>query len=81
MAGKTLPVVTPEHLVAMKVVSAERVDQKDAIRLLKTIESIDLHKTRSIVTRHGGPVAGNLLDVLAREAGHPDARPEYRNSG
>jgi len=77
----TVPVVTPEYLVALKVVAAERKDQKDAIRLLRALPGLDLRRSREIVLRHGGPGSANLLDTLAREAGRPDARPEYRNGG
>ncbi len=38
-------------------------------------------RARDIVARHGGPVGVNLFDTLAREAGHPDAHPVYRNGG
>ena len=81
MEGAEIPVVPSEYLVALKVVAAERRDQQDAVRLMRAIKEIDLHRTREILTLHGGPGSANLLDVLAREAGHPDARPEYRNSG
>ncbi|MBN2496760.1 MAG: hypothetical protein JXR96_19370 [Deltaproteobacteria bacterium] len=76
-----LPVVSPEYLVALNVAAAELPDQQDAVKLLSALPQIDLARTRAILTQHGGPVAANLLDALARQAGHPDARPAYRNSG
>jgi len=79
--GRRIPVVSPEYLVALKVVAAERKDQQDAVRLLKALSALDLRGTREIVFRHGGPGSANLLDALARQAGRPDARPEYRNGG
>lgn len=81
VGGNELPVVPAEYLVALKVVAAERRDRHDAVRLIKAIKELDLHRTREIIQRHGGPGAANLLDSLARDAGHADARPEYRNSG
>jgi hypothetical protein len=79
--GVRVAVVPVEYLVAMKVVAAEEKDQNDAVELLKTLPRIDLALARDILRRHGGSVAVNLLDALARRAGRPDARPEYRNSG
>ncbi len=43
--------------------------------------TLDLRKAREIVARHDGPGGANLFDTLAHEAGHPDARPAYRNGG
>jgi hypothetical protein len=79
--GASIPVVTAEYLVALKVAAAEERDQEHAVRLLRSLPELDLRRTREILARHGGPVGANLLDALARKAGRPDARPEYRNSG
>ncbi len=79
--GLELPVVSPEYLVALKVVAAEEKDQKDAIRIIRALPELDLLRTRAIVFQHGGPGSANLLDVLARQAGHKQARGDYRNSG
>lgn len=81
VAGIELPVVTPEYLVALKVVSAELRDQQDAISMLRVLPEIDIQRTRRIIFHHGGPGSANLFDTLARQAGRPEARPEYRNSG
>jgi hypothetical protein len=81
VGGASVPVVTAEHLLAMKVVAAEDRDQADAVRLLKALPGLDLGRARAIVLRHGGPVGANLLDALGRRAGRPDARPECRNGG
>jgi hypothetical protein len=79
--GASIPVVTLEYLVALQVAAAEERDQEHAVRLLRALPDLDLRRAREILTRHGSPVGANLLDVLARKAGRPDARPEYRNSG
>jgi hypothetical protein len=81
VAGLEIPVAPPEYLLALKVVAADRKDQDDALRLLRALPDLDLHRAREIVFRHGGPGSANLLDALARLAGRPDARPEYRNGG
>lgn len=81
VSEQRIPVVTVEYLVALKVVAAEPKDQSDAVRLLREISDLDLQRTREIIFQHGGPGSANLLDVLARQAGHVDARPAYRNGG
>ena len=79
--GEEIPVVPVEYLVAMKVVAADRKDQRDAIKLIRLVPELDLAAARALVAEHGGPAGANLFDTLAREAGHPDARPSYRNGG
>ncbi len=76
-----IQVVSPEYLVALKVVTGEDRDEADAVRLLGALPRMDLARTRDIISRHGGPGSANRLDALARRAGRPDARREYRNSG
>lgn len=81
LGDESVAVVTAEYLVAMKLVTGEDRDEADAVRLLRGIPGLDLRRARDIVLRHGGPAGANRLDALARRAGRPDARPEYRNSG
>jgi hypothetical protein len=81
VGGDTVPVVAPEYLVAMKIAAAEDRDEAHAVQLLHVLSDLDLGRTREILGRLGGPVAANRLDALARRAGRPDARPDYRNSG
>lgn len=80
VGGGTVPVVRPHYLVALKVATGEDKDEADAVSLLRHMPDIDLPGTRDIVLRHGGSHAASRLDALARRAGRPDARPEYRNS-
>ena len=75
------PVARLEYLIALKVVSGEDKDESDVVRLLRTLPAIDLRFARAVIERHGGPGSANRLDALARRAGRPDARPEYRNGG
>lgn len=79
--GTRVPLVPAEYLVALKVVAAEEKDRQDAMRLLKALPDLPLKTVRDIVFRHGGPGSANLFDALARQAGRPDARPDYRNGG
>ncbi|MDY0005013.1 MAG: hypothetical protein RBU30_27185 [Polyangia bacterium] len=79
IGGSTVPVVLPEHLVAMKIVAGEDRDETDAVELLGALPNLDLPRIRAIVAKHGGPGSANRLDALARRAGRPDARPAYRN--
>ena len=81
VGNETIPVVGPEYLVALKVVTGEDRDEHDAVRILRALPELDLLRAREIVLRHGGPGSANRLDALARRAGRADARPEYRNSG
>jgi hypothetical protein len=81
VGGGTVPVVGAGYLVALKVVTGEDRDEADAVKLLRRIPSIDLARTRELIQRHGGSSGANRLDALARRAGRPDARPEYRNGG
>jgi hypothetical protein len=77
----SVPVAAAEYLVALKVATGEDKDESDAVKLLCRIPSLDLARTRALLLRHGGTVGANRLDALARRAGRPDARPEYRNGG
>lgn len=79
--GGNAPVVAAEYLVALKMVTGEDRDETDAVKLLRRLPGIDLARTRELILRHGGTAGANRLDALARRAGRPDARPEYRNGG
>ncbi|MBM4319206.1 MAG: hypothetical protein FJ125_04420 [Deltaproteobacteria bacterium] len=81
VASGSVPVARAEYLVALKVVTGEDKDEMDAVKLLRLVPSLDLPFTRDVILRHGGPGSANRLDALARRAGRPDARPEYRNGG
>jgi hypothetical protein len=66
-----LPLVPVEYLVAMKMVSGEPKDDRDAKRLLEHVE-LDYTAVRRIVRKHLGPLTADRLDVFAREAGRPE---------
>ena len=70
--GRTrMPVVPVEYLVAMKMVSGEPKDDRDARRLLEHAQ-LNYRETRRIVLNHLGPATAQRLDVFAREAGRPE---------
>lgn len=68
---RQVPLVSLEHLLAMKLVSGEPKDDIDARRLLQ-LERLDYARAREIVARHLGPASANRLDALAREVGRPE---------
>jgi len=73
-----VPVVPAEHLVAMKILTGEYRDRRDVERLILRIPDLDLVKTRRLVKQHLGPVGRNLLEVILREVGHPQAERASR---
>jgi hypothetical protein len=70
LAGATVvegvPLVSPEHLAAMKMVAGRRTDLAD-LEFLIGDRVIDLPKTRLIVRRHLGPYAVKELDSFVEE--------------
>jgi hypothetical protein len=80
ISGREFPVVSLEHLLAMKLVSGEPKDDIDARRILQ-LEALDYRDARAIVERHLGPASANRLDAMARELGRPEvsARRLYKN--
>ena len=69
--GTELYVISPEHLIAMKIATFERKDEDDAKNLLE-YDFVDIKKLRGIVDRSIAPVRGKLEQLL-REVGHPMA--------
>ncbi len=72
-------VVSPEHLVAMKIGTGEKKDEDDAESLLADAE-IHINNTRSIILKFLGPGSLNRFEVMLRKIGHPDAKATYTNS-
>lgn len=78
VGGIDVPLVSLEHLLAMKMVSGEPKDDVDARRILQ-LEALDYPKAREVVEHHLGAASANRLDAFAREAGRPEvARRLYR---
>lgn len=71
VGARRLPLVSREHLLAMKMVSGEPKDDADVRRLLQ-VDELDYKVARAAVARHLGPASASRLDALAREAGRPE---------
>lgn len=71
-----IPVVSLEHLIAMKIVSGEPKDDND-IRKLLNLENVIYKKARDITEKHLGMITAERLDVFAREAGLLPKRGPY----
>lgn len=79
VGGDRLVVVSPEHLVAMKIGTGERKDEEDAEALLKD-SGIHIDNTRSIIVKFLGPGSLSRFEVMLRKISHPDAKAAYGNS-
>ena len=75
----SIPVVSMEHLIAMKIVSGEPKDDNDLMTLL-TLQKFSYEKAREIVEKYLGPITAERLDVFARDAGLLPKRGPYKNS-
>lgn len=71
IGGAELYVISPEHLIAMKISTFERKDEDDVKNLLE-YDFIDIEKLRGIVDRNIAPTRVRLEQIL-REVGHPMA--------
>lgn len=71
IAGTELYVISPEHLIAMKISTFERKDEDDAKNLLEH-DFVNIQKLRGIVDRNIAPIRVKLEQIL-REVGHPMA--------
>ncbi len=63
-----IPVVSLDHLIAMKMVSGEPKDDNDLKKLL-CLEKVNYKMVRRIVEKYLGPITTERLDVFAREVG------------
>jgi len=71
IGGSELYVISPEHLIAMKISTFEQKDENDVKNLLE-YDFIDIEKLRGIVDRNISPTRVKLEQIL-REVGHPMA--------
>ncbi len=78
LAEHEVPLVSREHLVAMKLVSGAPKDDADVRRLLQ-LEDLDYSGARALVEAHLGPATANRLDAFAREAGRAEVETRYTN--
>ena len=58
-----VPIVSLEHLIAMKMVSGEPKDDKDVKDLLKA-QTLDYDRTKAIVEEYLGGYVADRLDIL-----------------
>lgn len=72
--GVPMPVVRPEHLVAMKMVAGRDKDLTDLTHLLGVAGLVDVVKTRAIVHQHLGAYAAKDFDGHVEEAEWKKAR-------
>ena len=63
-----IPVVSLEHLVALKMVSGEPKQDRD-LKILVGLKSLDYAKAKNIVTQHLGSTGVERLDKFAQEVG------------
>jgi len=71
----SLYLVPVEHLIIMKIATAERKDEDDARRLIEMAASTNVSQLRKLTSTYLGPLGKAKLENLLREAGHPEARP------
>lgn len=65
--GAPMPVATPEHLAAMKMVAGRARDQAD-LEWLVTSGVADVREARRVIKRHLGPYAAGEFDLFVEEA-------------
>ncbi|MFH0926203.1 MAG: hypothetical protein V1872_11360 [bacterium] len=73
IGGEVLSLVSSEHLIAMKIGTGEREDERDAARVLDYAK-VDVKKARHLVMTFLGPAGIGKLEAILREIGHPSAR-------
>jgi hypothetical protein len=75
-----VPLVSLEHLLAMKLASGEPKDDADIRRILR-LDTLNYPKARALAQEHLGFATANRLDAMAREAGRPELPPRglYKN--
>ena len=71
-----VPIVSLEHLIAMKMVTGEPKDDKDVKDLLKA-QTINYDRTKAIVEEYLGGYVADRLDIFAGEVGILAPRGPY----
>jgi hypothetical protein len=74
VGDRSVPLVSLEHLLAMKLVSGEPKDDVDARRILD-LRALDYRRARAIVEQHLGHATANRLDTWGREVARPEVPP------
>lgn len=68
-----IPLVSAEHLIAMKMVAHTKKDEEDIKRLLMAVE-VDVQALREVTARFLGPLGRSYLETLLGSVGHEAAR-------
>ena len=71
VGDRDVPVVPKGHMIAMKLVTFERDDERDVEEMLLTLSKEDYPGLRKLVLKYLGYASVQHLDVLARGIGHP----------
>lgn len=74
----SIPVVPRDHLIAMKLATAEAKDERDVQELLRTVKASQYATARSLVVQHLGFYAGERLDRIALALGHAGPKTRAR---
>ncbi len=69
--GEEVPVVPPEHLVAMKLASGRARDERDIEEIVSLADEDEYGDIKRTVVEYLGYAMGNQLDRIARRIGHP----------
>ena len=77
IGGQKAPVVPKNYLVALKLASGERRDERDVQALLFTVTTPQYYKLRSFIRRLLGPDGALRLDALARRIQHPAVPQDF----
>ncbi|MCP4347710.1 MAG: hypothetical protein GY795_19580 [Desulfobacterales bacterium] len=73
VGNEYLPLVSAEHLIAMKMVAHGSKDEEDIRNILRSV-SVDIAKLRYLTGKYLGPLGKSYLEVLLSSVGHEEAR-------
>ncbi len=73
VGNEFLPLVSAEHLIAMKMVAHDSKDEQDIRNILKSV-NVDIGKLRYLTEKYLGPLGKSYLEVLLSSVGHKEAR-------
>lgn len=78
IGAAVFPVVSPEHLVAMKLATGAGKDERDVERLLEWVVGLDIELVRDLIRRHMGALFLGRFEEILRRVGHPLAKRSYK---
>lgn len=72
--GMDVPLISAEHLIAIKIASARRKDEDDVMRMMEyPEEEIDVSMIRDLLREYVGVAAMGRFEMILEEVGHPEA--------